>query len=332
MTLKSLRYAVFLMLVALATFSPAARSQTSETQGEGTCVYHEEGSTEIVYETSFIKIVTSVFGLFGSTRVCRTVPVTKWVYDYVGPPLELPGPPPPPGDGSASVKYVVRTMFGEAQCAGNMVRPELNNNPGFVQYIAPNARIFRLSMTPMSGRIEDFLGPSFDASPFDPAYLASNAWPGVEVEVPAEALMEPTLVFDVGGKPGMPIVALSDLAAPSPLLLRVDFGATLAEQPVELVVSSTSPGDGPLVRRDGVTVPVVRDAFTAQFSSEHGSLATITDGAGVAWFSFPILTDEEMEGVDVRIAAIALDPASGLVVDASTFVSIQYRDLSVCVE
>ena len=46
--------------------------------------------------------------------------------------------------------------------------------------------------------------------------------------------------------------------------------------------------------------------------------------------AFPLLSMPSLEGVDLHVAVLALDPVTGLARDASTFVTMLLRDLDVC--
>lgn len=110
----------------------------------------------------------------------------------------------------------------------------------------------------------------------------------------------------------------------------MDLGPAAAHSLLSLVVSDTTPGDGPLLAMDGVTVPIVPDAYTLWFEQSFPTLVAVADAQGMAWIPFPLLDDLSLEGVDLNVAVVARDPAGLRAIASTTFVNIQLRDLDFC--
>ncbi|HVS19645.1 MAG TPA: hypothetical protein VMT18_13660, partial [Planctomycetota bacterium] len=253
-------------------------------------------------------------------------------YEYQGPPIPY-GPmcssPTPAQQHELATGYKLRFLAGKAECYGDPVVPEAAKMEA-LRYVALDGRVLELSFTPTSGQLSHFLGQNFDATPFDPAYLAYDAWTGYEAVIPTTVVIPPTLTLQVGGDPLVPVQGLMNLAEPDRKILAVDLGPAAAHSLLSLVVSDTTPGDGPLLTMDGVTVPIVPDAHTSWFEQSFPTLGAVADANGAAWIPFPLLVDPSLEGVDLNVAVVARDPVSYQAIASTTFVNIQLRNMDFC--
>lgn len=303
------------------------------TAGTATCKWVIEKKWKTKYRRTFLKVVTSGFGLFGSTRTCYQVEEGYSKYEYQGPPIAF-GPlcstPAPTQQHDLATGYTLRFLNGEANCYGDPVAPDTSATLGALRYVALDGQVLELSFVPTAGRLSHFLGRDFDAAPFDPAFLSFDSWTGYEAVIPTSVVVPPTLTLQVGGDPLVPVQGLMNLQQPDPKVLAVDLGPAAAHSLLSLVVSDTTPGDGPLLAMDGVTVPIVPDAYTLWFEQSFPTLVAVADAQGMAWIPFPLLDDLSLEGVDLNVAVVARDPAGLRAIASTTFVNIQLRDLDFC--
>lgn len=349
----------FLTASILAT--AVAQPVLAQNEGTGHCHYKQTTTTTTTYSTSAIKVVYTVFGLFGSTQKCKTKNKTTTSYTYCGPPLkkvvvrpighgpeestagwgfhELGDPLSATwngltvGPGTTTTTYTtyeLRLLDGEAPCYGDLVVPDLDSTTGRVRYIGLDGIVRDLAFTPATGTLAWFLGAGYDASAFDPAYLNSAGWTGHVATIQQSDLVQPTLTYLAGGNPGVPVTAMVDLDNPDLKVLHVDLGSANAGTQLYVVVSATPPGDAPLLVVDGITVPIVPDAYTNAFATVYPNVGGTADANGRADIAFPLLSMPSLEGVDLHVAVLALDPVTGLARDASTFVTMLLRDLDVC--
>lgn len=332
---------------AVASFLALALPVSAqENKGTGHCHFEQTTTTKTTYSTSAIKVVYTVFGLFGSTQKCKTTHTTSTKYTYCGPPLKkvvkpighgpeesASGPTVGPGTGrptvAGNIEYELRLLDGTAPCYGDPIAPDLEAATGRVRFIGLDGQVQDLAYTPASGTLSWFLGSSFDPGAFDPAYLSSAGWSGHVATVKQSMLVEPTLTWLAGGDPDVPVTALMDLDAPDMKVLHVDLGTANAGTSLVVVISATAPGDAPLLVVDGVTVPIVPDAYTTAFATTFPGFAGVADANGQADLGFPALAMPALEGVDLNVAVIAFD-ALGTAVDATTFTNLLLRDLDVC--
>jgi hypothetical protein len=195
---------------------------------------------------------------------------------------------------------------------------------------ALNGQVVDLAFTPTQGNLQHFLGANADLSPFDPAFHSSTTWTGSEAFVPRSLLLAPTLQVDPGANPKNEVSAMMDVSNPAAIQLNADLGADSAGMWVLLATSSTGPGFGPLLNLNGIDIPIVPDWFTTAFSGIYSPFVGVADANGKISFDFPALAGTVLDSIDVRAAVAAFNPATGQVVDASTFVTIELRDLGQC--
>jgi hypothetical protein len=309
-------------LAAIPLLASAAHAQ-NPSGGTGTCEYEKYESTTTKYYTNIIKVGYTLFGLFGSTQSCYQEVTKGTKYVYSGPPLLFSSP----GD---SDLIELRLLNAESKCYGSPVQPNTTSTLGALCYIGLDGAVMHLVPTPVQGTLAYFLGSSFDASQFDPAYLQSSSWTGHRAFISSSALVQPTLTYAQGGHPVVETSALMDVGAPDTKVLNVNLGPGAAGTALFVVASATSPGQGQLLVVDGVTIPIVPDWFTSAFMQAFPPYIGTAAADGTASFSFPQLSGHAFEGFDLNIAVAAMNPSTGQIVAATTFANLELRDLGWC--
>lgn len=318
----------------------------SEDHSHCVCDYHEEVTEKTKYSRTFLRVIGSGFGLWGSTKKCKKVYSRKWVYDYTGPGY----PPSSTSTGQSSLSgstdrsqaglaFVVigqpnqwsfRWMNAESTCAGDLHRPDFDSLPEMLSFVALDGTSFNVPFQPVTGTLTYFLGTAFDPSEYDPVYVNTDLWTGIKGTLPKSAFIKPTLTVSIGADPGTPVAGMMNLANPDAKTLALELDSSFAGLQYSVLVSSTYQDEGALGVIDGVTVPVVLDATTAYFGATYPGLSGVTDSLGDANINFPLLTDPSLHGLDLSIAVVVHDSTTGAVVKASTYVGLTLRDLTLC--
>ena len=353
----SLAPAVASAFVALLATAPL--SAQNENKGSGTCKYTQTTGSYTTYSTSAWKVAYTVFGLLGSTQKCKEHTYNYTTYTYTGPPLKKVvirptgmgphesvagpglgggggvGPGVGPGVGrpivSAAIQYDLRMLDAASDCYGDPAAPDLDAVTERVRFVGLDGVVKDLPYQSVTGSLNWFLGNGgYDPADFDPNYLSSSSWTGHVATIDESMLVQPTLIWLAGGDDDVPVQAMMDLDAPDMKVLQADLGAQAAGATLVVVVSGTAPGDGSLLVVDGITVPIVPDAYTTAFAQLYPGIGGTADANGMADIGFPPVTLPSLEGLDLHVAVIAFDTQTGLAIDATTFTQLQLRDLDVC--
>lgn len=338
-----------------ATFLGLLAQPTAAHEGTGTCKYHKHEWEETVCSTNALKVVYTVFGLFGSTQSYKLVKKKKTCYVYEGPPIPMPATRPVSGYGpeesvtlpgpaagrtvgsglvgSGTVgfnNYELRILDAETPCYGGTVVPDFDSEVQSIRFIGLDGQWQNLTVTPVTGTLAWFLGPNFDSTGFDPAWVSSSAWKGSKVTIQQSMLVQPSLIFTAGGNPDVPVTSVMNLDNPDQKVLSVDLGPDAGGTELIVLVSAKAPTDGALLVVDGITVPIVPDTYTSAFLNAYPNIGGTADANGHASIDFPPLSVGALEGVDLNVAVLAVDGTTGQAQEASTFVQVQLRDFDVC--
>ncbi len=322
---ESNRCAKALLCVAPALFMTADTSLAqTPAAGTSTCTLTQTENTTTQYSTNVLKAVFSFGGLLFSTQTCLDVTTKSTKYTYVG-----PGMPMGISDSADPTAFQVPILHGEAPCYGDPVSPTANMSMNLCRVTSLSGQTLDVPFIPMQGSLYDFLGANFDPTSFDPAHLASTAWTGYSVILPAAFATSPTLTFANPDFPHEPVQNTMDVGVPNRTKLDVDLSAQAAGSLLLMVTSSSLTDGNNLFNFGGVSVPITPDWFTDAFLATFSPLVGIADGNGDASFDFPHLAGNVFDGIDVRLAVLALSPA-GAPVESSTQVTIGLRDLKHC--
>ena len=328
-----------------ATFLGLVAQPLAANEGTGHCHYCTHTTTTTEYSTNFFKAIITIGGLLGSVRTCHESTTTTTHYWYCGPPIPQAvvtpsrgmGPEESTTTGPASgrpiankTQYELRLLKAQTPCYGGIVVPDFEAEVGTIQFIGLDGTVQNLPFTAVTGTLEYFLGPNFDPTGFDPAWLNSSSWSGHKVVVNQSVLMQPSLVFTAGGNPDVETTSVMNLDNPDQKVLFVDLGPQAAGAELVVLVSAKSPAEGNLLVVDGITVPIVPDTYTNAFLNAYPGIGGTANSAGQASINFPPLSVGALEGVDLNVAILAVDPVTGVARDASTFVQINLRDFDVC--
>lgn len=342
----------FSLALATVLFSPspvAPAPQGGTVNPDCHWDFHEYTHTVTEYHRTFVRVLVSGFGLWGSTKTCSSSVHVHTHKHYSG-----PGVPPALSSSTESLNlsvvlsnsgipklvattpafYVFRSMMGSEPCAGGLLQPDVAPDFGDVRYIGLDGSSFDVGVKNVTGTIKSYIGTAFDSTGFnladvDPQFVNSDTWPGIEMRIPRDALMRPTLAFTAGSVPGVPLNASMDLANPDEKVLTLSLGAAAANMRFSVLVSSTYQGDGDLGVIDGVTVPLVFDLTTQHFLEKYPELVGGTDSGGRASIAFPMLSSDpnfDYDQLYLSIAVVVHDPDSGRVTKASTYVGLSLQD------